>query len=475
MNTMPKSTQRSIRSQLMLMTSGLVIIIIIFTFILAKSYGQRAAQISFDRLLIGAAVQIAENTNLVNGEVLVNLPWSAFETLAAAPDDRVFYQITNQDGRHLTGYTDLPSPPIEKNADADNRNYSPLPQFFDDVYSGELMRFISYSKLLTETDYSGEIQILIGQTVQAREAMANEISWRAIQLVVPFFLAGLTLVILGIWKLLKPINKLNQALTHRTASDLSPINLPVPAELEQLVSTINHFMTQLSSTLDRLKRFTSEAAHQLRTPLAGLKSQAQNALTEPDENTRNTQLNRVIQSCDMLNNTITQLLSQATLAHRFQSQPLEKVELDSVTKQVCRDVAVAALHQDIEISFTGDSPVHILGDDFALQQMIRNFLENAIKYSPKSSKVEVELFQDDSSLYKSTRLLIKDYGIGIPEEEKAHVFERFYRSANNPRSGSGLGLAIAKEVAEHHNAKLQLQDNSPQGLIVELIFSQYKG
>ena len=150
-------------------------------------------------------------------------------------------------------------------------------------------------------------------------------------------------------------------------------------------------MNQLGTTLDRLKRFTSEAAHQIKTPLAGLKSQAQNALDEQDQDVRREQLNRVVESCDMLNSTVTQLLDQAILAHRFQSEPLRPVRLDTLTKQVCRDVAVAALQQGVEVAYSGDQEITINGDEFALQQMLRNVLENAIKYSPKESSVEIEL------------------------------------------------------------------------------------
>lgn len=468
---------RSIRGQLVLMTLLLLCIASFITFFLANSYGKRSAQISYDRLLTSAAIQVAENISMKEGNITVDLPWSAFEILSSAPNDRVFYQIKDKTGQKITGYDGLPtSKDKRQRANFDAPQHKPDSYFFDASYDGEPVRFLIYKKRLTEANYSGDVSIQIGQTVIAREALANEISWRGIQLVFPFISVGFILVMLGIWQLLKPINKLNRTLSSRTGFDLSKIDLPVPTELEQLVQSINHFMGQLENNLNHLQRFTSEAAHQLRTPLAGLKSQAQNALSEEDEDARHKQLLRVIESCDMLNHTVTQLLMQATLSHRFQSQQLTQIDLIKITKSVCKHVVVSALQQEVEIAFEGETsfakgnPAYILGDEFALEQMLRNILENAIKYSPAHSVVVVSLTKLDSSSTSKVALSVQDKGIGIPDSEKPHVFERFYRSANNPRSGTGLGLAIAKEVVDHHGASLELVDNAPTGLIVNISF-----
>lgn len=471
---MAREQHRSIRSQLFLMAFGLLIILAAVTFFMAKGYGQRAAKISFDRLLAGAAHQIAEGITMNEGIVQVDLPVSAFETLSLAENDRVFYQIRSLDSEHLTGYRDLP---IDSGAEAQLlervQQQTPEPVYFSADYSGEPVRFLLFSKVLTETHYFDIITIQIGQTTQARQDLAEEISLRAIQLIMPFFFIALVLVMLGIWQLMKPIRRLNIALANRNAADLSPLQLPVPSEVDPLVTTINRFMNQLDSTLNRLKQFTSEAAHQIRTPLAGLKSQAQNALEEEDPELRQEQLKRVVESCDLLNDTVSQLLDQAVLAHRFQSEPLTDTRLDLVTKQVCRDVAVAALQQGVEIAYSGEIEVTVLGDEFALKQMLRNILENAIKYSPQDGLVEVVLQQHTSDLLEQIVLEVKDQGIGIPDSEKPQVFERFYRSPNNPRKGTGLGLAIAKEVAVHHKAYLKLLDNQPQGLVVQITFNHY--
>jgi two-component system sensor histidine kinase TctE len=230
-------------------------------------------------------------------------------------------------------------------------------------------------------------------------------------------------------------------------------------------------MQQLGGTLDGLQRFTGEAAHQIRTPLAGLRSQAQNALDEEDAGLRQKQLNRVLESADRLSDTVNQLLSQAVLAHRLRSQQTEPVALDQLVRELCRELALPALEQGVELAYDGDDAVLLQANAFALRQMVQNILENAIRYSNPGSEVQVRLEQGERYI----SLSVADQGPGIPDAEKPLVFERFYRSPNNVRTGSGLGLAIAKEVASYHRASLKLTDNQPAGLVVTVRFHCRRG
>ena len=464
---MDNFSHASIRQQLLIMATGLLLVLSVATYWAANAYGHRAARLSYDRLLTGAALQIAERIRLRDGKITIDLPRSAFEALALAPDDRVFYAITSDDGSLLTGYDDLPQ---SMNAKSDNDELDRREQlsslFFDHSYSGEPVRFLILSKQLIDVSQARMVRVQLGQTMLARQSLAKEISWRALQFVLLFFLVALVLIMVGIWLVLRPLRSLNRGLEARSPRDLSPLEVAVPQEVKPLLNTINRFMAQLGNTLDGLKRFTGEAAHQIRTPLAGLKSQAQNALEEKDEIRRNEQLQRVVECSDLLSDTVSQLLNQATLAHRFQIQSLEPVVLDQLVTDVCRDVAVPALNQGVEVAYLGEVSVQVKGDDFALKQMIRNILENSIKYSSKGDVVEVDL----SIVGQGIRLTISDKGPGIPDSEKNQVFERFYRSENNPRSGSGLGLTIAREVAIHHNARMRLKDGHPRGVVMEIIF-----
>jgi two-component system sensor histidine kinase TctE len=468
----PDVSRWSIRRKLLCMTSVLLIAVSLLGVRASQTYAQRSAQLSYDRLLTGAALQIAEQISLRQGKVVADLPRAAFETLALAPDDRVYYRILGPDDEHITGYDDLPSAPanrVRHTGSADGDTFRKV--FFDAPYRGEAVRFVVLERLLTETDFSGYIQIQIGQTSLARTSLANEISLRALQLIGLLFILALLLVSLGIWMTLRPLERLNSALARRSSVDLSPLDLAVPREISKLVRTINHFMQQLGGTLDGLQRFTGEAAHQIRTPLAGLRSQAQNALDEEDAGLRQKQLNRVLESADRLSDTVNQLLSQAVLAHRLRSQQTEPVALDQLVRELCRELALPALEQGVELAYDGDDAVLLQANAFALRQMVQNILENAIRYSNPGSEVQVRLEQGERYI----SLSVADQGPGIPDAEKPLVFERFYRSPNNVRTGSGLGLAIAKEVASYHRASLKLTDNQPAGLVVTVRFHCRRG
>ncbi|GGO84458.1 sensor histidine kinase [Marinobacterium nitratireducens] len=460
----------SIRRQLLWMTLLVLIVINGFVAWSANLYANRAARLSYDRLLLGSVLQIAENINSLDGNIVIDLPRSAFETLAMAPSDRAFYSIIGPDQHVLSGYTDLPDIPFDDLDQVRDQGGQITPFFYNGVYRGEEVRFLGVNKQLIDSNSSSDIYIVVGQTLSARQELAKETNWFVLRFVMLFFAVTLLLLMFGIWRVLRPLQRLRKAIDERSALELKPLILPVPKEITPLVNAINRSNTQLNSTLERLKRFTSEAAHQIRTPLAGLSSQAQNALDEKDETQRQQQLSHIVECSNLLRETVNQLLNQATLAHRFQSQPLKSISLDRLTKEVCRDLVVWALQKGVEIEYSGKVEVEIDGDDFALKQMIRNIIENAVNYSSRQSVVEVSLHVEHGKSRDEVVLRVKDQGIGVSDEEKQHIFERFYRSPNSQQPGTGIGLAIAKEVAEHHHASFRLRDNTPRGLIVEVVF-----
>lgn len=468
----------SIRQRFLAMASILLLILSAATYWTANLYGNRAARLSYDRLMLGSALQMAENINMLNGQVVIDLPRSAFSSLSMAANDRAFYAIIGPDKQLLTGYGDLPSNSANVDFLQDDSEIL-QPIFYDEFYSGELVRFVTLKRQLIEDDLSTEVQILVGQTMLARHALSDEIGSLALQFIIVFFLMTLALIMLGIWLVLRPLQTLKTSIEKRSPAELSPLRTSVPKEIAPLVDTVNYFMAQLDLTLNRLKRFTTDAAHQFRTPLAGLRAQAQNALDEEDEKLRRQQLENILQGADILSDIVDQLLNRAILTQRFQSEIFKPIALDELTKETCRELAVWALDKGVEIAYLGEISVEIEGDGFALQQMIRSILENAVKYSGDGCLVEVDIQLvaglDSQPSRQGVILQIKDQGVGIPDDEKPQVFEAFYRTPDNLFPGTGIGLSIAKEVAEHHHAQLLLKDNIPNGLIVEVVFSQAKG
>lgn len=471
---MAKATT-SIRRQLILMVAAVLIVINIIALWSAHIYANRAAKESYDRLLYGSALQMAENITILDSQVFIDLPVSAFETLALSASDRAFYAIMNGRYQVLTGYKDLPNIPFTQLLQQSSEKEKFIPIYYETMYHGEEVRFVALGKRLLEADSVNDVFIIVGQTLDARRAAATEVSHMALQFVALFFVITLLLLLFVIWRVLQPLQAIKQAITERSPQELSPLEANVPSEIAPLLKSINYFMAQLDNTLSRLQRFTAEAAHQIRTPLAGLNSQAQNAIDETDETLRQKQLQHILESSNVLTGTVNQLLSRATLTHRYQSHPFSPVSLDHVVKETCRELVVWALERQVEIEYLGNIQVTIKGDEFALKQMLQNIIENAIKYSPKGGVVEVELMVMNELPDTSIRLQIRDQGVGVPDKDKEHIFEYFYRSPDNFASGSGIGLSIAKDVAEHHDARFHLKDNLPSGLIVEVIFLQQKG
>ena len=467
---MPKTTT-SMRRQLILMVSMVLICINVLALWGAHIYANRATKVSYDRLLYGAALQMAENINILDSKVFIDLPVSAFETLALSNSDRAFYAIMGRQYQVLTGYNDLPNIPFTQLLLQSTEKEKFTPIYYEAPYHEENVRFVALGKRLLEADKVNDVFIIVGQTLGARQAAAAEINRMALHFVSLFFVITLLLLLFVIWRVLRPLQAIKQAITERSPLELSPLETNVPSEIAPLLKSINYFMAQLDTTLERLKRFTAEAAHQIRTPLAGLNSQAQNAIDETDEALRQKQLQHILESSNVLTNTVNQLLNRATLTHRYQSHPFSPVSLDQLTKDTCRELVVWALERGVEIEYVGDLQATIDGDEFALKQMLQNIIENAIKYSPNKGLVEVELMSANKlNAAAAVVLQIRDQGVGVPDEDKEHIFEYFYRSPDNQASGSGIGLSIAKEVAEHHDARFHLKDNEPTGLIVEVIF-----
>lgn len=458
---------KSLRFQLLATSIAVLLCVSVVTLWAADKYANHTAQLSYDRSLGGSAFQIIDNIRFTNLNWTVDIPISAFKVLAQSPRDRVFYLVVNEDGEVITGYEDLISKPevIAQIAGYPNQ-LEPSAIFFDMDYRNEPFRFTIVSNSINTPSGLKDVFVLVGQTLNSRLALQDEITFQAKNLVVVVILTSLALILLGTWKIIRPIRDINRKIAKRSNVDLTPISHQGPQEVDHLITTINRFMEQLDTTLRNLKNFTGEAAHQLKTPLSGLKAQAQLALANTEDADAQSHLAKILIACDHLDRTITQLLNQATITHRHRSLAPSSINLNQQAKNVCRDLAMNALSRGVELSYEDSLTVMITGDDFALSQMLQNLIENAIKYSPNKSAVDIQVKEDRGFAVLS----IKDQGTGISDADKPHVFERFYRSPNNASQGTGLGMAIAKDVATNFNAKLSLEDTHPHGLTVKVTF-----
>jgi two-component system sensor histidine kinase TctE len=436
---------------------------------LVFDYSRKLADLSYDRLLRSALLQMDENVGLTRNEVSIDIPWSAFATLAQADDDRVFYKVESLEEGYITGYEDLNSqPPTQPVLDQI--------QFYNQEYSGEMVRFAWVERYLTDPESAQTVRIVLGHTRLSREAMASAITQRAVEVVLLIALVAIALIVIGSHLVLRPLHRIERALEDRAMGDLTPIDINTPKETHHLKVAINHFMVRLQTNLEQLENYTADAAHQLRTPLASLRALAENARDNTSPNAspekQHEVLESIVQQCDALSQTVTLLLNQAVVSHRLQTQRLEPVNLLEPLTASCREQAVTALHQGVLLSLDCNlQKALVLGDSFAIQQMMQNLIENAVRYSGSGKEHATEVIVQVTEFDRFYRIQVIDYGVGIPDIEKERVFERFYRGRYDI-AGSGVGLAMVKDIIDHHSARILILDTEPKGTTFQVDFAK---
>ncbi|GAB3477716.1 sensor histidine kinase N-terminal domain-containing protein [Marinomonas epiphytica] len=458
----------SLRFRLIL--AGVVVIGIIagLAVNLVFNYSQKLADLSFDRLLRSAILQLDENIIWVHDEVSIDIPWSAFATLAQANEDRIFYKVETLEKGMITGYDDLPSLPPKPAQEGEVI-------FYDQLYSGEKVRFAWLEKRLTESETEQTVRIILGQTRLSREAMASSVTQRAVQVIVLIALVAISMIIIGSHLVLRPLHRIERDLEERSLGDLTPIAIDTPKETHHLKVAINHFMARLQTNLQQLENYTTDAAHQLRTPLASLKALAENARDQTTPHSQHQALENIVEQCDTLSRTVTLLLNQAVVSHRIQTQKLAVVDLVEVVSGSCRDQALVALDKGVRLSLeTSLKEALILGEGFALSQMLQNLIENAVRYTKveqgSSAEVIIRLIEGPGFY----RLSVIDFGEGISDVDKSRVFERFYRGRYDI-AGSGVGLSLVKDIVDYHAASVVILDTVPKGTSIQIDIKKYVG
>jgi two-component system sensor histidine kinase QseC len=268
---------------------------------------------------------------------------------------------------------------------------------------------------------------------------------------------------------LKPLGRVTHELTLRTHDQLQPVDIEAtPIEIHSVIDALNSLLHRLAQAFENERRFTADAAHELRTPLTGLKVQAQVALLSDDPTVRQQALHKIVTSVDHASHLISQLL---TLARMDSSQSIEmhQVDLQDVIQNVLNYLMISAVakNQDLGLNIQTDE-THVYGNAEALEILLRNFLDNAIRYTPEHGTITLSLMRTTTG---DLQLSLCDSGIGIAAEEREKVFERFHRGHHQHIQGSGLGLSIVRRIAELHQLQIQFSD-PPQGtgLVVDIYF-----
>jgi two-component system sensor histidine kinase TctE len=451
MMTSTFSIRRRILALAVALLLGAAVVLIIFI----QNYADRASDRAFDRLLAASALTIAGAVQVENETVFVELPFAAFAMFSGL--DRVFYAVEDPGARTVTGYDDL--------AAAMSETTTAEPHFTDLVYRDELVRVATIGRLISTASDTGWVTIHVAETQRQREALAAEILSNSIVPVIALTLLAVALVWFGISRMFAPLTQLEEELQSRAPDDLSPLTVPVPVEVDHLVSALNVFMARLRSAMERVSGLVAEAAHEVRTPLASLRAQAEVAMDEPDPEALRGRVKRIHTGAVQASQLVSQLLMDATISHRLESQDSETTALWSLVEEVGTRLD-PDLSDRVQLS---PSPAartaRMRGDRLALREMIRNLVDNALVYSTGAVVISAEL--KDETLV----LTVSDSGPGIAEDEKIAVLERFKRGKTSAGVvGSGLGLSIVSRVVTAHRGTLRLLDRPGGGLMVQVEF-----
>ena len=333
--------------------------------------------------------------------------------------------------------------------------------YADSVINGQPWR------VLTRWDARHEFMIQVAEPIAGREYLARHIT---LKMLIPTFIALPVLALLiwfGVGAGLRPLRLLKQEVKQRAANRLEPVAMSgVPEEVEPLAQALNDLFVRLQYAFEGERRFTADAAHELRTPLAALKVQAQVALRATDEGERVTALSNVLRGVDRASRLVEQLLTLARVDPETAATAFKQIDLRSIAVSIMTDLEPLAHAKQVEMALEDGAACHVLGDDAQLRLLLRNLLDNAIRYTPAGGYVSVALRSNNG-----VTLEVRDTGPGIPETEREQVLQRFYRVSGTGGEGSGLGLSIVRRIAELHGARLELGGNdSAPGLLVKVIW-----
>ncbi|AIT25993.1 extracellular solute-binding protein [Bordetella holmesii] len=450
----------SIRRRVFMLALLLLACASIALFFFLRAYAGRAAEQAFDRLLAASALTIAGSVQIDDNGVTVEPPFSSLAMLPVS--ERVFYQVLNGSGHAITGYADLAlALPLADSA---------VPRFAYERYHDDAIRVATVGRLVSASQHAGWVTVRVAETLGSRQALAAEILNRSLWPLLAVVVVALALLWFGIQRAFAPLAVVERELRLRAPDDLAPLRAPVPSEVRRLSEALNAFMHRLSTMMDNLNTLVADAAHQVRTPLASLRAQAEVALEEQDAARLRERVARIHQNATQASQLINQLLMDATIAHRLGSGERAAVGVVETVNETRRRIGPLEA-QRVRIAIAPQvRRARVMGDRVALREMLRNLVDNALRHAP-ASLVEIQV--TPVSAYR-VALTVLDRGPGIAESDKERVQQRFERGSSD-QPGSGLGLAIVRSVAQAHGGSLWLQDRPGGGLQARVVLPMARG
>lgn len=420
-----------------------------------------ALHTAYDRTLLASAKTISEQLDVRGWDDMAELraivPYAALEAFEADNQSRMFYRVSNLRGDLISGFAELPAwhgtipqrPP-----------YAALVDFYDDRFRDQPVRVAVLLQPVASSEGRGMAVIQVAETLELREAAALQIlhTTLARQALLLALIAGI--VVLVVQRATQPVRQLSSDLQARTEGDLAPLAAPTaPRELQPLIDATNAVMQRLSRLLAHQQRFVRDASHQLRTPLAVLKTQVQSALRGDLPPTQ--ALQEIGHTVDRATQLANQMLALAKVEQLRQQGEVPVTRLDTVLREMALELSPLIAQGDLDFGITTDAaPIH--AHEWMLRELCRNLLHNAIRHAPPGTELAVTLLRQDGEAV----LTLADAGPGIDEELAARLFQPF--SAGDVRTGSGLGLAICQEIVHALGGNITLANRQADGRVLGL-------
>ncbi|CAM2141011.1 two-component system, OmpR family, sensor histidine kinase TctE [Pararobbsia alpina] len=432
------------------------------TYLVAKSIANQP----FDRALEQDAYVLARQIGARNGTVTLALPNVVGDFLRTDNVDAVFYQVRGAHDEIISGDARMPLP------SDDDKPAAGIVSFRDESLRGNDIR-IAY----TYVDVPGAAQpalVQVGETLDKRNGLANDIIKGVILPQFVILPLAIVLVWFGLSRGLAPLHALQSQIRERRPDDLSPLDAQqAPLEIAPLVTSFNDLLTRLEQNVAAQKRFIADAAHQMKTPLAGLRTQAELALRQDVSAEVHRCLEHIAASSENAARMVSQLLALARAEAGLPARGMDAMALAPLVRDVVRDWFPAASERHIDLGLEApDEGVEVIGNAVMLRELLTNLIDNAIRYTPAGGSVTVRLREERESapgeshaaqeprrdVVRRAIIEVEDTGLGIPESERARVVERFYRILGREAEGSGLGLAIVSEIAAMHQGTVEIAD-----------------
>jgi two-component system sensor histidine kinase TctE len=441
-----KSLRLELMAWLLLPMGGLVLV----NSWLTHASARETARLITDHTLLASARSIAEQVRTQDGVLEATIPPSALEMFASEDHDWVVYRILDPKGGLLAGSSELELPPVPP-GDLE-------PVYFDGRFRAEKVRAVAMAQPVILSAGSQLVLVVLGETLRGRDRMEASLWTSAFWQQAVLLALAASLIWFGLDRGLAPLLRLRDAVLGRRPDDLEPFPAnSVQGEIRPLVLALNDFMHRLEQKIARERRFLANAAHQLRTPLAVLKTQTGYGLREPDPAGKDETLRAVDAGIDALSRLTNQLLVLARTEPDDASAIVGPVDLVALTSAVLGEMAPRALDRGLDLGFEALIPeASVASNATLLQELVANLVDNAIRCSRPGDTITVSIARERVGIL----LAVEDTGPGLPDSEKERVFERFYRAPGSAGDGSGLGLAIVREIASLSGGTVRLANRS---------------